>query len=87
MRKQKLEVRDAYAVEPATLEFVQGSKVPITFDRYNHPGHVPRPWRYPLIMNPIVGYTRLHRVLIYDGGNLNILFDKTYWKMGSLRNY
>jgi hypothetical protein len=49
---KKLEARDVFTIESATPKFLRWSNVPVTFDRSNHPNHVPCLWRYPLILNP-----------------------------------
>jgi hypothetical protein len=42
-RQRKLEHREVYAVEPATPSFLRWSRSAITFDRDDHPDHVPQP--------------------------------------------
>jgi hypothetical protein len=37
---------------------------------------------YPLVLNQMVGDAWMYRVLIDGGSSLNILFVKTYSKMG-----
>jgi hypothetical protein len=53
----------------------------ITFDRGDHPDHIPHPGRYLLVVSPIVGTTHLSRVLMDGGNNLNILYTETLDKM------
>jgi hypothetical protein len=62
-------------------------EVPITFGRCDHLDHVPSPRHYPLILNSTVGGARVHRVLNDGGSGLNIIFDKTFWKMGPIPFY
>ena len=52
----------------------------ITTDRVSHPGH------YPLAVSPIVGSTRLTKVLMDGGSGLNILYASTLDKMGIPRS-
>ena len=80
--KQKLSLREVMAVEPATLKFLRWSESPITFDRANHPSSVPRPRRCPLVVDPIVGNTRLSKVLMDGGSGLNILYADNIDAMG-----
>jgi len=54
----------------------------ITFDQEDHLGRVPHPGRYPLVVSPIVGTTRLTKVLMDGDSGLNILYDNTLDKMG-----
>src|SRR5438128_2050002 len=62
--KQKLTAREINAVLPVTPKYLQWSEAPITFDRADHPDHIPHPDRYPLVLDPIVQTTKLNRVLI-----------------------
>src|SRR5207253_8637958 len=73
----KLVAREINAITPAIPKYLKWSKVPITFDRADHPDRVPHPGRYPLVLDPIVRTVRLNRVLIDSGSGLNILFAKT----------
>ena len=75
-RKQKLTAREINAVIPATPKYLKWSEAPITFDRADHPDHIPHPGRYPLVLDPIVRMIKLNRVLIDGGSGLNILFAK-----------
>jgi hypothetical protein len=56
-RQRKLECREVYAAEPAMPAFLDWSKSAITFDRDNHPDHVPQSGQYPLVVDPIIGNT------------------------------
>jgi hypothetical protein len=58
-RQRKLERREVYAAEPATPAFLDWSGSAITFDRDDHPNRVSQPGRYPLVVDPIIGNTRL----------------------------
>lgn len=66
-RAAKLAHREVFAAEPVMPPFLRWSEQTITFDRAHHLTHVPRPGRYPLVVEPIVGDTRLSKVLM-DGG-------------------
>jgi hypothetical protein len=63
---------------PAPPEYLKLSEVPITFDRSDHSDIIPKPCRYPLIVNTIVKEVKLNRVLVDGGSSLNILFLKTF---------
>src|SRR5207237_7684396 len=76
-RKQKLTAREINAVMPVTPKYLKWSELPITFDRSDHPDHIPHPGHYPLVLDPIIGTVKLNRVLIDGGSGLNILFAKT----------
>ena len=53
-RQHKVRYREACATEMAIPSFLSWSKSLITFDQRDHPSHVARPGRYPLILDPII---------------------------------
>jgi hypothetical protein len=59
-RKQKLTAWEVMAVKPATPEYLRWSKVPITFDRSDHPDFIPKPRRCPLVVCPIIKDVKLN---------------------------
>jgi hypothetical protein len=85
-RKYKLIAKEIMAIKPATPEYLRWSKVPITFDRGDHPNFIPKPGRYPLVVCPIVKDVKLNRVLVAGGSSLNLLFLKTFNQMGLSRS-
>jgi hypothetical protein len=62
------------AISPAALEFFRWSKSSITFDQMDHSGIMSKPGRFPLIVNPLVGTTRLTKALIDGGSGLNLMY-------------
>ena len=70
-RQHKVRYREAYAVEAAVPSFLSWSESPITFDQGDHPSHIARLGRYPLVVNPIVHKKRLTKVLMDGGSGLN----------------
>jgi hypothetical protein len=73
------------AVSPPTPEYLKWSEVPISFDRSDHPDFVAKPGWYPFIVSPIIKDVKLNRVLVNGDSSLNILFLKTFDKMGLSR--
>ncbi|XP_045090314.1 uncharacterized protein [Aegilops tauschii subsp. strangulata] len=69
-------------VAPATPTYLKWSKVPITFDQSDHPPSVATPWRQALVVDPVIGGTRLTKVLMDGGSGLNILYVETLRGMG-----
>ena len=65
----------------AALIWFQWSWRAITFDQEDHPDRVPHLGRYPL-----VGTTRLSKVIMDGGSGLNILYASTLDKMGIPRS-
>jgi hypothetical protein len=70
------------AAEPATLEYLRWSEVPITFHHSDHLDFVLKPGWYPLVVCPIIKDVKLNRVVVNGGSSLNILFIKTFDQMG-----
>jgi hypothetical protein len=75
--QRKLEHQEVCATKPATPAFIGWSGSAITFDCDDHPDHIPQPGRYFLVLDPIIGNTRLTKVLMDGGSGLNIMYAKT----------
>jgi hypothetical protein len=54
------------------------SKSPITFDCTDHSDNVPKPKRIPLIVNSLVGMTRLTKALMDGASGLNLMYLGTF---------
>jgi hypothetical protein len=82
--KSRLKVinREVNMLVPATRTYLKWSKTPITFDQSDHPAHVATPGRQALVVDPVVGGTRLRKVLMDGGSGLNILYAETLKGMG-----
>ena len=63
-----------YTTEPATPAFLRWLESAITFDRTDHPESIPHPWRYPLMVDLIIGTKRLTKVLKDGGSGLDIMY-------------
>jgi hypothetical protein len=68
------------------LTWLRCSQTATTFDQEDHHDRVLYPGRYPLVVSPIVGTTRLIKVLMDGGSGLNILYASTLNRMGIPRN-
>ena len=68
---------EACAAETAVPSFLSWLKSSITIDQRDHPSHVARLGRYPLVVDPIVRKKRLTKVLMDGGSGLNILYVDT----------
>jgi hypothetical protein len=66
-RREKLIRREVFNADVAKPSYLKWSEVPITFDRDDHPNHVPQPGSYPLVVAPLFKSKRVHKVLM-DGG-------------------
>ena len=76
-RQHKIRYREACAAETAVPSFLSWLESPITFDQRDHPSHIVRLGRYPLIVDPIIRKKRLTKVLMDGGSGLNILYIDT----------
>ena len=75
--QHKVRYREACIAETVVPSFLSWSESLITFDQRDHPSHIARPGRYPLIVDPIVRRKRLIKVLMDGGSSLNILYIDT----------
>jgi hypothetical protein len=80
-RSQKAIRREVLNIEPAVPTPLRWSEVPITFSRADQWASFSEPRRFPLVLKPIVAVSRLNKVLIDGGRELNVLFTKTLKKM------
>jgi hypothetical protein len=81
-RHRKQERREVCSVKVATPVYLDWSDKPITFDQGDHPDSVPSPGRYPLVVDPVIGNTRLSKVLLDGGSSLNIIYAETLELLG-----
>jgi hypothetical protein len=81
-RQSKQEHQEVFSVEVAIPVYLDWSDRAIIFDRDDHPDHVPSPGKYPLVVDPIIGNTRLTKVLMDGGSNLNIIYANTLDLLG-----
>jgi hypothetical protein len=81
-KKEKAAWRELNATMPAVPQYLNWSEHPITWDRSDHPDHVPQnPGNYALVVNPIVQQCRLSKVLMDGGSSINILYLETLKRM------
>ena len=73
-RQHKVCYREACIAKIVIPSFLRWLESLITFDQRDHPSHVARPGRYPLIVDPIVRKKCLTKVLMDGGSSLNILY-------------
>jgi hypothetical protein len=81
-RHRKQEHREVYSVKVAAPVFLDWSDKPITFDQGDHPDCIPSPGRYPLVVDPVIGNSRLTKVLMDRGSSLNIIYTETLGLLG-----
>jgi hypothetical protein len=81
-RHRKKERREVCSIKVAAPVYLDWSDKPITFDQGDHPNCVPRPGKYSLVVDPVIGNTRLTKVLMDEGSNLNIIYAETLGLLG-----
>jgi hypothetical protein len=65
------------SVKVAAPVYLDWSDKPITFDQGDHPDCVSSPGKYPLVVDPVIGNTKLTKVLMDGGSSLNIIYAET----------
>jgi hypothetical protein len=80
-RSKKATRQEVLNIEPAVPTPLRWSEVPITFSRTDQWTSFSEPGRFPLVLKPVVAGSRLNKVLIDGGSELNVLFTKTLKKM------
>jgi hypothetical protein len=78
---QKATRREVLSIEPAVPTPLRWSEVPITFSRVDQWTSFSEPGWFPLVLKPVDAGSRLNKVLIDSGSELNVLFTKTLKKM------
>ena len=83
-RRHKLMAREVNAATlgEAIPAYLKWSETMITFNRKDHPDHIPQPGCFLLVVDPIISKTCLSHVLMDGGSGLNLLYAKTYDAMG-----
>jgi hypothetical protein len=61
-------------------------EVPITFNRKDHPDHVPQLGYYPLVVAPLFKSKWIHKVQMDGGSAINVLYVSTLDDMGIPRS-
>jgi hypothetical protein len=80
--QHKQERREVCSMKVAVPVYLDWSNKPINFDQGDHPDCVPSPRRYPLIVDRVIGNTRLTKVLMDGGSSLNIIYVETLGLLG-----
>jgi hypothetical protein len=76
-RRRKQERREVCSVKVAAPVYLDWFDKSITFDLGDHPDCVSSPGKYPLVVDPVIGNTRLTKVLMDGGISLNIIYAET----------
>jgi hypothetical protein len=85
-RKLKLTGRAINNMSVVVPEYLRWSESLITFDQTDHLDSIPKPRRFPLIVDPLVGTTQLTKALMDGGNGLNLMFLDTFEGLGLTRN-
>ncbi|WVZ76230.1 hypothetical protein U9M48_024219 [Paspalum notatum var. saurae] len=81
-RQQKLEDRRINAATSEPPQPYDWSHELISFSRADQWLNFDEPAKYPLLVTPIVGDTRLKKVLIDGGASINVVFPRALQEMG-----
>jgi hypothetical protein len=81
-RKLKLMSLVVNAISLATPEYLHWSESLITFDWRDHLDKIPKPRRFPLIVDLLVGMTRLTKALMDGASHLNLMYLNTFDGLG-----
>jgi hypothetical protein len=81
-RQCKQKHREVFSVEAMTPVYLDWLDRTVTFDRDDHPDHVLNPRKYSLVVDPIIGNTRLTKVLMDRANSLNIIYADTLDLLG-----
>jgi hypothetical protein len=80
--KHKRILQEIYHTKLAVPSYLRWSEIAVTYDRTNHPDHIPHPRAYPLVVALLFGTKRVHKVLMDGGSSLNIVYMSTLNSMG-----
>jgi hypothetical protein len=69
---------NASALGDTIPTFLKWLETMITFDIKDHLDHIPQPRHFLLVVDSIIDMTRLSRVLMDGGSDLNLLYTKSY---------
>jgi hypothetical protein len=83
--KHKLILQKIYHTEPVVPSYLRWPETAVTCDRADHPNHIPQPGPYPLVVAPLFGTKRVHKMLMDWGSSLNIVYMSTLNSMGIKR--
>jgi hypothetical protein len=78
---QKATRLEVLNIEPATPTPLRWLEIPITFSHADQWTSFSEPGCFPLVLKPVVAGSRLNKVLIDGGSELNVLFTNTLKKM------
>jgi hypothetical protein len=84
--REKLIRREVFNTDTVKTSYLKWLEVPITFDRKDHPDHMPQPRSYPLVVGPLFKSKRIHKVLMDGGSGINVLYVCTLDDMGIPRS-
>jgi hypothetical protein len=85
-QRERLIRREIFNANTAKPSYLKWSEVLITFDRKDHPNHVPQPGSYPLVVAPLFKSKRIRKVLMDGVSGINVLYVSTLDDMGIPRS-
>jgi hypothetical protein len=85
--KLKLTGRAINSMSAVVPEYLRWSESSITFYRTGLPDRINKPGRFPLIVDPVVGKTRLTKALMDRGSGLNLMYLDTFEGLGLTQDH
>jgi hypothetical protein len=86
-RKLKLTGRVIHSVSATVPEYLHWSESLITFNRTDNSDIIPKLGRFPLIIDPLVGTTRLTKALMDGGSSVNLMYLETFEGLGLTQDH
>jgi hypothetical protein len=82
-RQQKLNDREVLVATTSAPTPYRWSEYPITFSRVDQWLNFDHPGKYPLLVDPVIRESRVKKVLVDRGSNINVTFPWTLLGLGS----
>jgi hypothetical protein len=79
-RREKVTRCLIFSTTPVVHVYLRWSERSITFNRDNHPDHVIKASRFPLVVSTVVGGVKMTKVLMDRGSGINILYKDAFKK-------
>lgn len=73
-RAQKLTLREVNAQVPAMPQWLDWSETPVSFDRSDLPNYIPHPCKSALVVDPLVVWYQLTKLLMDGGSGIYIMY-------------
>src|SRR3954465_12058398 len=79
-------MRILMATLPPIPQFLRWSEIPITWDRKDHPEHIPMENQYAMVINPLIDGNEFTKCMVYSGSSIDIMYPDTLHKMNLMED-